>query len=178
MTARPRDPACRRCPLIVAVALVLLLGMVMAAGCAWQQLYSGNLTTNSTAIDNSSTLITKVVQTLGPASGNDAPWILINPISNHVIGDVFEINGTTNLGIDEKIQIAIYGRPVPVPYPGVPAPSKGSYGLCTVKKGDRGINFWSYSVNTSEFNNPDYFVRVGTENWTVDNATLFSVTMW
>lgn len=82
-----------------------------------------------------------------------------------------------NLGIDEKILVMIYGRPIPLPYPGVPVPSNDLYGLCKVQRGKCGINLWSYSVNTSEFNRVDYLVKVGTENWTVENTTRFSISM-
>jgi hypothetical protein len=161
---------------VVALMLVLVV-VVLTAGCINQPDFRNN-TFNSTTIIIPSILITQATQTQCPTSGNVTPWIIINPISNHVIGDVFEINGTTNLGIDEKLQIMIHGRPIPVPYPGVSVPSKGLSGLCKVQQGDCGVNIWSYSANTSGFNTPDYLVSVGTENGTVVNFTLFSVSMW
>jgi hypothetical protein len=167
----------RRIPVSAAVALMIeLLVILLAAGCTGQPDFRNN-TTNDTPITIPSVLVTQPVQTQCLQTGNATPWIIINPINNHYIGDVFEINGTTNIGIDEKILIMIYGRPIPIPYPGVPVPLNGLYGLCKAQQGDCGINIWSYSANTSEFNTPDYFVRVGTENWTIENTTLFSVSM-
>jgi hypothetical protein len=47
------------------------------------------------AADNSSILVSN-------------PYILIDPIGNHTVGDVFFINGTTNLPVTENLTIHIY----------------------------------------------------------------------
>jgi hypothetical protein len=88
----------------IALMLVLIVMLQLAAACVSRQPVFDNTTANGTASVNSSTLITQVVQTPCSPSENATPYIIINPIGNHTVGDVFEINGTTNLGVNSKIK--------------------------------------------------------------------------
>ena len=75
---------------------------------------------------------------------NSTPFITIDPIGNHSIGDVFFINGTTNLPVSDSLIIFVssVGNP------------PGGYGssfqsTIPITPGENGINFWSCDVNTT-----------------------------
>jgi hypothetical protein len=72
---------------------------------------------------------------LTPAS---APFITIDPIGNHNIGDVFFINGTTNLPATDIILISIWKS-------SFDPSGEGSYfqSNVTINQGKNGVNFWS-----------------------------------
>jgi hypothetical protein len=113
-------------------------------------------------------------------SGNTTPHIFINfPKGNHHLGDVFEINGTTNLGNDEEIDVSISGIVKSSPYPSPSSPSNlvGSFGPAKVLNITCGEKNWTYLVNTSEFNTAFYIVDVGARNWTVRNVSNFELIM-
>lgn len=57
---------------------------------------------NTTAGDN------PAAQTPAPTASSGTPFITIDPIGNHTIGDVFFIDGTTNLPVAENLTINIY----------------------------------------------------------------------
>jgi hypothetical protein len=160
---------------LIFTILLLIVCTSICAGCF--ETKTGNQTGNVLATGTPATMITQQVSSLCPPPGNATPWIIINPIGNHYIGDVFEINGTTNLRTEEKINVAISGIVIGAPYPGIPGPTKGSLGMAKIRGGDCGINVWFYTANTSEFNTPFYIVTAGAENWTVQNDTRFEVSM-
>ena len=179
MTARPIDPERWRMPACAAMALLIALAaVVFAAGCISQQPVSDSTTANSSAKVTLSTLITQSVQTPCLSPGNATPYIIINPIGNHTDGDVFEINGTTNLGVNAKIKIGI-GVP---PSSGVPPP-RLTYnystitGYATLQNATCSLNFWLYSVNLSGFHAPHtYLLTVWEEpNYSATNTTRFFV---
>ncbi len=86
---------------------------------------------------------------------NKTPYIIINPISTHSVGDIFEINGTTNLGGDDRLRIAITEeRPTAVgPYdnPEVYRTFTDTLGYVTMNQEACGIHSWSYQVNLTGF---------------------------
>jgi hypothetical protein len=156
----------------VTLALVLVMVVVMlAAGCAGQQA-SGNLTANSTVNDNSSVLVTQTVQTRCPPQENTTHWIRINPIRHYYIGDVFEINGTTNIGINDSLSYWISKMPT--------LDRNGHYGdairgIVRTQNLDCNTTRWSFLINTTEFSPGDYDVVVGTENMTDADWNLFAL---
>ena len=162
---------------VTLVLIIIIIGMLLATGCIGQP-SSGNITANTTVTVSPLVLITQPVQTHCPSSRNITPWIIINPIGNHVIGDVFEINGTTNLGIDEKILVYVAGRVLSAPYPGVAGTTYGTNGTARIWCGDSGINSWNFSVNSSRFNTNFYFVQVETWNISATNFSRFEMKMY
>jgi hypothetical protein len=156
---------------------IMLVVLLFATGCIEQPAYGNVTAAPDTATVSSSTAILQPVQTQCPLSGNTTPWIIINPISNHYIGDVFEINGTTNLGIDEKVLVYVTGRVLSVPYPGVAGTTYGTNGTARIWCGNSGINFWNFSVNSSRFNTNFYFVQVETRNISATNFSRFEMKM-
>jgi len=85
---------------------------------------------------------------------NSSLYITLNPVGIHHIGDVFEINGTTNLPVGSVIKIHIYAQNIhtmPTGYPQTVtlAPTPAFDGIATIRKGNRGVNIWSFQANIS-----------------------------
>jgi hypothetical protein len=104
------------------------------------------------------------------------PYIIINPIGTHSTGDIFEVNGTTNLGVDSKIVLNIHEQlmsSLPANY----YPLSYSFGCVTIQKNTCGPNFWSYSVNVSGYHPRKYWAQIWDEsNYTATyNTTNFLV---
>lgn len=87
--------------------ITLLVLSVLFLGCLGKTAINNsihNLSDNASAV----TSIITPEQTQCPAQTDVTPWIIINPIRDHYVGDVFEINGTTNHGVNDPIKIEIY----------------------------------------------------------------------
>jgi len=82
-------------------------------------------------------------------------YITINPVGEHHVSDIFEINGTTNLPIDSKITVRIfspYRQLAPEPNQNeILYPIRDLKGVAKITSGDQGRNTWSYEVNLSGF---------------------------
>ncbi len=80
------------------------------------------------------------------------PFITIDPIGNHTIGDVFFINGTTNLPVSENLTLEIRDyawtwRLHMKDEPNVPPPGYYAYlPYVSIIPGITGINQWSVNV--------------------------------
>ena len=146
--------------------------VLLTTGC-----FSQNPNLNSSGSNGTNTPVLTVVPTqCPPASGNTTPYIIINPIGNHTVGDVFEINGTTNLGVDSKIVLNLQEQLVsslPAKY----YPLSGTFGCVTIQKNRFGPNSWSYPVNLSGYQPWKYITEIWEEsNYTATyNTTRFSV---
>jgi PKD repeat protein len=96
------------------------------------------------------------------AINKTSDWIQIYPLEDHFVGDVIEINGTTNLDVNAKVRIE-FSEPRPL------SMAPGSYtkpdefeisqslGYVKIQKGIGGINRWSYTVNTTGYHAPQYY---------------------
>jgi hypothetical protein len=183
MTARPLDPESRRRPASAAVAGMLLLAMVMAAGCVSEP--GTEKQTNIIQTVVTSRMIESTGTTVPPAK--EMPFIIINPVDTHRRGDVFEINGTTNIGVDEKLRYYVgtpdIAIPILVPFGAPPGhfTEKGFpvfNGSVSIKPDGREQNHWSILLITSipEFdlkNEHFLVVNVTSENRTIFNETTF-----
>jgi hypothetical protein len=147
--------------------LLLIITIIFFAGC---------ITQTNTGND------TKMIPTSVSCSqqGNSEPFIIINPISIHNVGDVFEITGTTNLGIEKKIKIDVGEKRMTGV--GTYMPDRNytytdSRGYVILNGGDCGINSWSYQLNlTGFYGNKLYSVNVYSEqNRTIINYSDFFV---
>jgi PKD repeat protein len=85
-------------------------------------------------------LVAMVVSiSIADATSSQAPFITIDPIGNHTIGDVFFINGTTNLAVfNESLSLDISTVNI---NPGGWGPEFRS--TVSVQPGEHGINTWS-----------------------------------
>jgi hypothetical protein len=112
------------------------------------------------------------------------PWIHVNPIGNHTVGETFDLHGTTNLPAGENILVRVW---MDQATPGMLPPSCGvcpdGFRSCpwpTVKiKGDDidGVNSFVYRLNTTGCDPYQYmgwFESQGT--YSAGNITHFYLT--
>jgi hypothetical protein len=162
-------------PLRTTLALLLLAAVLLAAGCTAGQV--GSVWNN---IGNSRIMITTVPPsspiptiTACPSQENSSLWIQINPVSDHYVGDIFEVNGTTTCNVKEKILIQIYQSSILLPR------GQDHYtslnGFIIIKNGTCGLNTWAFSSNLSGFLPNEYLIEVKSVNQTVTNQTYFIV---
>jgi hypothetical protein len=120
-----------------------------------------------------------------PASGADnvsvipvtTPFITIDPIGNHTVGDVFFINGTTNLPVSENISMHIQstiirkGR-----FLGDPSEIVAYISPISIHSDKSGINRWS--VNATKFieklRNDEYDIVVEKNSCKETNCKIFA----
>lgn len=153
----------------IVTVLLLIIGTIFIAGCVVSPVPENRTTIATSAI---ATLTTPSVPTqCPPESGNVTPYIIINPIGNHTVGDVFEINGTTNLGIDSKIVLNLRGLiALQSSQSDTSNPYAGPFEYVTIQQNRCGPNSWSHPVNLSGFQ---------TGYYTGDQAYLkFCPTVW
>lgn len=177
MTERPIFSECGRRPVCITVALCIVIGSVLlVAGCIERQPAFGNSTANETVTSTPSTLITQTVQTQCiSVSGNSTPWIIINPISDHYVGDVFEINGTTDLEVNNLITVNVYQSHFIRTPRNISYDYTGLWKNITIQGDHCGINTWSFTANISDFNPEEYFAEVTSINPSATNRSVFKV---
>jgi trimeric autotransporter adhesin len=104
-----------------------------------------------------------------PSSGLAAPYITINPVSDHTIGDVITITGTTNLPVNTTL-IVQAGPKVFTNYE-----QNYFFKTVNVSRGN-GINEWSVLMNTSTFSADDYNLTIDrVEGSSLMNTTRFTM---
>jgi trimeric autotransporter adhesin len=88
----------------------------------------------------------------------EEPWIQINPLGNHTIGDKFTINVTTNLAVGNELIYSLnpvdYRQPKNIRPDIEPPTGWVNEGLC-------GNNSWSFDVDSSTFSPKEYWLYVG-----------------
>jgi len=148
----------------------IIVCILTTTGCVSQ-----NKTGNTSGISANATDPTLVQTLCPPIPANATPYIIINPIGDHRIGDIFEINGTTNLGANEKIQIQISGPMLSGPHGSVRPENAflNIVGFVETRPGTCGTMKWSYSVKLPQPYSNMVAVLVG--NLTVNNQTVFNV---
>ncbi|MGA2121822.1 MAG: hypothetical protein ABSG49_07240 [Methanoregula sp.] len=87
---------------------------------------------------------------------NTAPFITIDPIGNHTIGDVFFINGTTNLPVSENLAVFVQPFHSIMMQKGRREPGIVIYKVPIVS-GRNTTNYWSVNV-TDGYWKPDEYV--------------------
>ncbi len=152
------------------IIFILIVCILITTGCVSQ-----NKTGNTSGISANATDPTLVQTLCPPVSANATPYIIINPIGDHRIGDIFEINGTTNLGADKKIQIhideGVFGGPL-----GSVRPEINFFnvdGFVETQQDTCGTTKWSYTVKLPQVHSNMIGVIVG--NMSVYNQTGFIV---
>jgi len=154
--------------------LILLGCLLSATGCVSESTVKNQLSTTTDVVTSiptvmPTTLVTPI-PTECPVPGNGSYWIKINPISDHYIGDMFEINGTTNIGINDTL--SYWTSRVPRQSRN-PSQEPVYRGIVRTQSLDCHTNVWSFLINTTEFRLGYYDVAVGTENMTIGNWDLF-----
>jgi hypothetical protein len=156
--------------LIMSALLLLVVCVLLAVGCA------GNRTAEITgATQNSTPTIITPTQTQCPPQENTTPWIRINPVGDHYIGNVFEINGTTNLGANASLKIGIYQSHFYTEPKYRPHIYTSLWGNVTVDGDHCGKNRWSFSTYTSTLLPDEYFADITSEDLLVTNRSVFTL---
>jgi len=148
----------------------IVICILITSGCVSQ-----NKTGNTSGISANATDQTLVQTLCPPIPANATPYIIINPIGDHRVGDIFEINGTTNLGVDEKIKIHMGGPMLSGPHGSVRPENAFFYieEFVETQPGTCGTTKWSYTFKLPQpYSN---MVGVIVENMTVYNQTGFNV---
>ncbi len=109
----------------------------------------------------------------------EVPEIKIVPVTEKMVGDKFNLQGTTNLAVDDEILVEIYSSsfgPTPKETSGE---FSGVSGTVKVVQGTEGFNTWSFPVDTTTFKPDEYIVTVsaiGLETaQDITATTLFNV---
>ena len=123
-----------------------------------------------------------LICSVAPASAADIsstsfsnPFITIDPIGNHTIGDVFFINGTTNLPVTDTLTIHI--RPLTPQHGGRGRLPLGIYvDRIPIVSDSNGINHWSANVTDGYWREEQRFVAsVWSTTFIPPNESLFPV---
>lgn len=99
---------------------------------------------------------------LDPSSGNDTLIsLIIDPVGDHVTGELFNISGSTNLPPGRELTLAVfkgnYERPIP--------PCENSWRdpvlrTAVVQENTSSQNIWSYHLDTTGMAGDDYLIYV------------------
>jgi len=179
--------------------LVIVISSIMVAGCISPSsapgIPAGNMTVSTTPF--APLFVIPLITTLAPdrlsedcnrtsPSGNGEPFILINPISHHYIGDTITFDGVTSLPAGETISLviieAIY-HSCPMSQIADDNPVRhchsGLRDTVVVSSGNCGIDTWSWEVNTSQHDfvkDQGYFISAsGGGDRFVENTSFFTV---
>ncbi|MGE5832623.1 MAG: MEMAR_RS02690 family S-layer glycoprotein [Methanomicrobiales archaeon] len=87
----------------------------------------------------------------------EAPWIRIDTISDHYVGDTFTITGTTNLAEGDQILMTVVSSSFQPTEKTQTGEFSGTSGTVTVQKGDT-YNTFSFDVDASTFKPDEYLV--------------------
>jgi len=90
----------------------------------------------------------------------EVPEIRITPVTQKMVGDKFEVRGTTNLAVDDELLVEIYSSsfgPTPKEATGE---FSGASGTVKVVRGTEGFNTWSFPVDATLFKADEYIVQV------------------
>ena len=115
---------------------------------------------------------------------NTTPFISIDPIPAHHLGDTIAFHGTTNLPPGEMIETGVYSSEF-VPCPKSNGDCKGYVTPCcggvfdhvSVIEGPCGANTWSWDVNTSEHGfraDGEYVISATGRNGAVGTSGIFT----
>ena len=178
-----------RSPGALAAIMIFLIGFVLAAGCISSSSQKVLPDANMSAASTPQPLSLSISPVITPVQAqcrqeNVSPFISINPIPDHYLGDTITFGGTTNLAPGEQLLTQIY-----TDYFSPCAKCQilkndsvmhccGSFSrIIIVKPGDCSMNTWSLDVNTSEhdFSEEGYIIQVQGRNGLVINESHFTV---
>jgi len=164
-------------PLRTTIALMIMMVCVLiVAGCIWQppaENCTSNISVNVTPLTS---VVTPVQTQCAPPVETSLPvWITMNPITDHHLGDVFEVNGTIQqknwtIETEEKIHVRVDAFS-----PGLHF--YGPEGIASQHISDCEVKTWSYQVNLSR-NWPlgEYRIYIYSMNGYGSHTRIFNVT--
>ncbi|WAC05473.1 MAG: DUF3821 domain-containing protein [Methanoregula sp.] len=88
----------------------------------------------------------------------EVPNIRIDPIGDRHVGDKFTITATTNLAVDDEVQMTVVSSSFKPTQKSQSGEFSGASGTVKVTKGDTGLNKISFDVDASTFKPDEYIV--------------------
>lgn len=105
----------------------------------------------------------------------DAPKVLIDPIGEHYVGEMFAISGTTNLAAGDDILLEVYSSSFVPTKKEQAGEFSGKTGMVKVQPGDGIDNRWSFDIDASGFKPDEYIVRVSAAHQDVTSSATFII---
>jgi PGF-CTERM protein len=106
----------------------------------------------------------------------EVPSIRIDPIGDRHVGDKFTITATTNLAVDDEVQMTVVSSSFKPTQKSQSGEFSGASGTIKVTKGDTGLNKLSFDVDASTFKPDEYIVTANRILLPASTATaLFNV---
>lgn len=109
----------------------------------------------------------------------EVPEIKIVPITEKLVGETFDITGTTNLAVDDELLVEVYSSSFSPTEKEFIQGFSGTTGAVKVVKGTEGFNTWAFPVDTTTFKPDEYIVSVSAiglqSAQDVTATTLFAV---
>ena len=120
---------------------------------------------NSANVDDTYTKLTFLVE---------EPWIRVNTVGDHYVGDQFKITGTTNLAVDDTLIVEVTSSSF---QPTQKTQSGEFSGLSSTVKVTEGstYNEWALDVDASTFKADEYIVNVEAIEADVTTTTTFNI---
>jgi trimeric autotransporter adhesin len=103
------------------------------------------------------------------------PTAFINPVGDHAVGDMFTINGSTNLAAGDNLMVEITSSSFKPTTKSQSAEFSGASGMVKVVQGSGALNRWSFPVDASTFKPDEYIVKVSGITIDVSGSTLFNI---
>jgi len=103
----------------------------------------------------------------------EEPWIEIDPVANHAVGETVTVSGSTNLAVGDRLFFDVVRASFDPTDPG-DEPGYGASGNTTVRAGTE-HHEWSFEVDTAKFNAEAYRVAVESVDADTMEITTFSL---
>ncbi|MBN2734489.1 MAG: DUF3821 domain-containing protein [Methanomicrobiaceae archaeon] len=120
---------------------------------------------DSADIDDTYTKLTFLVE---------EPWIRINSVGDHYVGDVFKVSGTTNLAVDDDLIVEVTSSSFQPTQKTQSGEFSGVSQTVKVTSGDS-YNEWAMDVDASTFKPDEYIVNVEAIEADCTATTTFNV---
>lgn len=104
----------------------------------------------------------------------EEPWIRIDTISDHYVGDTFSITGTTNLAEGDTILMTVTSTAFQPTEKTQAGEFSGTSGSVSVQKGET-YNTFSFSVDASTFKPDEYLVKAESVEPSQSTTATFNV---
>jgi len=105
----------------------------------------------------------------------EVPTIRINPVGEKSVGAKFNIEGTTNLAVDDEILVEVTSSSFKPTDKTQSGEFSGSTGTVKVQKGTDGFNTFTFPVDAASFKPDEYIVKASGITVDATATTLFNV---
>ena len=158
------------------ITLLLIIGLLISCmGCTSASYHNNRTIASPTTLTPFPSSVSGATFATCPPSENSSPWIHLDPVTDHVAGEKFDLTGTTNLKRGEILSVLVYQSP-PSPNKKMPSEFTDVRGSVVVQMGDCNANTWSYSDNLTTLRPSLYTIDVTAENATTEaNLVQFNI---